>query len=108
VAQVPQLAVPFRIDPATGAPEEVEQDSVVEIEQCVEAVLRTIVGTRLDDLDFGIPDESFRQQTPNSSGDIYVAAVEELEPRARVLGSVRIEELATKVVTITNGETAGV
>ena len=106
MAQVPQFAVPFRIDPATGAPAEVEQDSVEEIEQCVEAVLRTIVGTRIDDLDFGIPDESFREQTPNTSAEIYVAAVEAMEPRARVLGSVRIEELATKVVTITDAGAA--
>jgi phage baseplate assembly protein W len=104
VAKVPQFDVPFRLDPVTGAPAEVEQGSVEEIEQCVEAVLRTIVGTRIDDLDFGIPDETFRQQTPNSSAEVYVAAVEEMEPRARVLGTARIEELATKVVTIGPGE----
>lgn len=106
MAKVPQFDVPFRIDPITGAPAEVEQNSVEEIEQCVEAVLRTIVGTRIDDLDFGVPDETFRQQTPNSSAEIYVAAVEEMEPRARVLGTARIEALATKIVTIEPGAAA--
>lgn len=103
MAKVPQFAVPFRIDPATGVPAEVEQDSLEEIEQCTVSVLRTIAGTRMDDLDFGIPDETFRQQTPNSSAEIYVAAVEAMEPRARVLGSAQIVELATKVVELRPG-----
>jgi hypothetical protein len=92
--------------PATLA--EVEQDSVEEIEQCVEAILRTIVGTHIDDLEFGIPDESFTQQTPNPSAEVYIAAIEEQEPRARQLGRARLEELATKVVTIESEGVAGV
>jgi phage baseplate assembly protein W len=99
VAEVPQFAVPFRVE--DGDVVEVEQDSIEEIEQCVEAILRTIVGSRLLDApDFGIPDESFVQQTPSPSAAVYIAAIEEQEPRARVLGQARLEELTTKVVTI--------
>jgi len=98
VADVPQFAQPFRV--VNGAVVEVEQGSVEEIEDCVESILRTIVGTRIDDPEFGIPDEAFIQQTPNSSAELYIAAIEAQEPRARALGHARLEELATKVVTI--------
>lgn len=99
MAQVPHFAHPFRV--VNGAVVEVEQGSVEEIEQCVEAILRTIIGTRvLDAPDFGIPDETFVQQGPSPSAAVYIAAIEEHEPRARVLGTARLEELATKVVTI--------
>ena len=99
MADVPQFAMPFRVE--SGVVVEVEQDSTEEIQQCVEAVLRTIVGTRLLDApDFGVPDETFVQQMPSPSADVYVAAIEEQEPRARVLGRAQLLELAAKHVTI--------
>jgi phage baseplate assembly protein W len=99
VADVPHFALPFRV--VNGAIAVSEQGSVEEIEDCVESILRTIVGTRvLDAPDFGIPDETFVQQTPNSSAELYVGAIEAQEPRARVLGTARLLELAEKHVTI--------
>lgn len=99
MADVPHFALPFRV--VNGSIAESEQGSVEEIEDCVESILRTIVGTRaLDAPDFGIPDETFTQLTPNSSAELYVAAIERLEPRAHVLGRARLEELAEKHVTI--------
>jgi phage baseplate assembly protein W len=98
MADVPHYTTPFRI--VNGEIAVVEQDSIEDIEQCVEAVLRTIVGTRIDAPDFGVPDESFVQQTPNPSAEVYIASIEAQEPRARVLGTARLEELVTKVVTI--------
>jgi len=98
LVDVPHLRVPFAV--FGGDVAVVEQDSQEEIESCVEAVLRTFVGTHIDDLDFGIPDETFVQQTPTPSADIYIAAIEAQEPRARVLGRARLEELVTQVVTI--------
>lgn len=95
---VPHLAIPFRI--VNGSVAESEQGSVEEIEDCVESILRTFAGTRIDNPDFGIPDEAFTQQTPNSSAELYIAAIEAQEPRARVLGRARLVELATKHVTI--------
>lgn len=98
MADVPHFAVPFRIE--NGRVAVVERDSVEEIESCVEAILRTIVGTHIDNLDFGIPDETFVQQSPTPGVAVYVAAIEEQEPRARALGSARLKEMVTKVVTI--------
>ncbi len=93
---VPQFAMPFRVE--NGAVVEVEQGSVEEIESCVEAVLRTIVGDRrLDDPTFGIPDETFTQQGPEPTAQAYIAAVEEQEPRARQLGQARLEEMVKTV-----------
>lgn len=99
MTEVPHFALPFRVE--NGAIAVSEQGSVEEIESCVESVLRTIVGSRpLDAPDFGIPDETFVQQTPNPSADLYIAAIEEQEPRARVLGRARLVHLAEKHVTI--------
>jgi phage baseplate assembly protein W len=98
VADVPHFSLPFRV--VNGSVVESEQGSVEEIEDCVESILRTFVGTRIDAPKFGIPDETFVQQTPNSSAEIYIAVIEAQEPRARVLGRARLVELAEKHVTI--------
>lgn len=95
---IPHFSLPFRV--VNGSIAEVEQGSVEEIEDCVESILRTIAGTRIDNPDFGVPDESFTQQTPNSSAELYIAAIEAQEPRARVLGRARLIEMAEKHVTI--------
>ncbi len=91
VKQEPTILIPASV-------EEVEQDSDREIYQCVEAVLRTPAGTRIEDPEFGRPDEAFRTLGPNPSADLYVAAVEAGEPRARVRGTARVEEMAEKIV----------
>jgi phage baseplate assembly protein W len=75
----------------------VEQNSAEEIEQCVEAILRTMIGSRIDAPEFGIPDETFAQLGPEPSAEVYLNAIAEFEPRARMIGSARIEELAEKI-----------
>lgn len=94
--RTPHLRTPFSI--VGSSPAEVEQDSDVEIDQCIEAVLRTPVGTRIEDPEFGRPDETFRTQGPNPNADIYVAAVEAGEPRARARGTARVEETIKQVL----------
>lgn len=96
---IPHFSFPFRVE--SGEVAAVEQDSVEEIEDCVEAVLRTIFGTRIDAPEFGIPDETFEQQGPNPSAEAYLAAIEEAEPRAHQLGRARLEDMATKHIMIT-------
>lgn len=96
----PQFALPFRIGKTVAI---VEQDSVEEIEQCVETVLSTPVGSLIDAPALGRPDETFKQQGPDVSAESYLEAVDKWEPRAHVLGEAAIEELATKVVTIKSG-----
>lgn len=95
---IPHFSFPFRVE--NGQVATVEQDSRAEIEDCVEAVLRTIFGTRIDAPEFGIPDETFTQQEPSPSAEVYLAAVEEAEPRARLLSRARLKDMATKHITI--------
>jgi len=96
LVKVPQFAVPFRVE--NGDVVEVEQGSVEEIQACVEAVLHTLVGSRIDEPDFGIPDESFSQLGPNPSAESYLAAVEAAEPRAHLIGKARIEDMVKRIV----------
>lgn len=96
MAEVPHLKVPFSLSGSSFAT--VEQDSPEEIEQCVLACVSTIVGTRIDALDYGIPDETFEQQGAKASVERIFAAVQVAEPRARLLGEARTEDLIKRVV----------
>lgn len=94
-------AWPFRV--VDGVVVTVEQDSIEEIEQCVEAVVNTIVGSRIDAPEYGIPDESFKTQTASSSVSSYLAAIEAAEPRAHVIGEERLEEMVKHVTLRVGG-----
>ena len=96
--RIPHFRTPFSI--VGGSPAEVEQDSDAEVDQCIEAVLRTPVGTRIEDPEFGRPDETFKPLGADPSADVYVTAVEEGEPRARVRGTARVEEMVEEIVQI--------
>lgn len=78
--EVPRLRFPLSFK--YGRLELVEQDSLAEIAQCVEIILRTPRGHRLDLPDFGVPDQAFRE----NGADLVAlrAAVEQYEPRAAV------------------------
>lgn len=92
---VPHFAAPFRVE--NGAVATVEQDSPEEIAQCVEAVLNTMVGSRIEAPGYGIPDETFKTQAPNPSIAVYLAAVEEAEPRAVLLGQAQLEGMIRRI-----------
>lgn len=94
----PHFAVPFRVE--NGQVAQIEQDSIGEIEGCVEAVLRTPEGSRIEEPDFGIPDATFEQLGPDPSAEAYLAAIAEWEPRSHVLGEARLGELGEVDVTI--------
>ena len=98
MANSPHFAFPFRVERRSAAV--VDQNSVAEIESCVEATLRTPLGTRLEEPEYGIPDETFTQVPADPTAEVYLAAVEAQEPRARGLGTARLRELAIKHVTI--------
>lgn len=53
----PHFAIPFRF--LSGHAVENEQDSIDDIAACVEAILRTEPGSRLDAPEFGTPDQTF-------------------------------------------------
>jgi phage baseplate assembly protein W len=72
---VPKLKVPFNIS-STKA-DVVEQDSADEVFQCVGALIRTDLGSRIDEPEYGIQDQTFKEQLDDLFG-----AIEEWEPRA--------------------------
>lgn len=94
--RIPQFRTPFQMIGSTVA--EVEQDSDREIDQCTEAVLRTPAGTRIEDPEFGRPDETFAQLPPDPTADIYLTAIEQFEPRARVRGEAAVEDTIKRVL----------
>lgn len=89
-----------------GSPAVVEQDTVEEITQCVEAVLKTQVGQRIEVPEFGLDDPTFMELAANETGEEIALAVEEWEPRAGdVLTDIEIEEALTRVrLTFRTGE----
>jgi phage baseplate assembly protein W len=90
----PHFATPFRL--VGGRVAVVEQDSIEEITQCVEACLSTRLGSLVDLPEFGIPDELFKQ-IPDVDIDAVRAAVEECEPRAALLGVAEFEGMLARV-----------
>lgn len=71
------LAVPYMID-ATGSAATVDQDTAAEVAQCVRVLLSTPTGTRVEQMDYGIPDPTFGTITP----PLVVSAIGRWEPRA--------------------------
>jgi phage baseplate assembly protein W len=95
----PKLAVPFNFGVLFGGrrrAEVVEQDSVEEIQQCVEAVLMTTLGHRLDNPDFGVRDQTWRE----NGADLHEVqnAIDMNEPRANLILEQDPESL-TKMVS---------
>jgi hypothetical protein len=104
--EVPQLAVPFRIE--RGRALVVEQDSDAEVMQCVEAVLRYRPGHRLDLPEFGTRDQAHRQ---GGASMVELAdAVERFERRVHATASEQgtdsmglVQRVAVKVGRAANG-----
>lgn len=96
MARAPHFAFPFRLHGHAFAV--TEQDSPAEIADCVEAVLRTPQGTRMDAPAYGRPDETFSQIGANTSAEPYLVAVEEWEPRSTVLGEAEVEGAVERIV----------
>lgn len=94
----PHFATPFRVLGNRVAA--IEQDSEAEILGCVEAVLRTRFGSRIDEPEYGIPSDLFQALGPNSNVDDVLAAVAEWEPRAVVNAQItaNVEELTKEVL----------
>lgn len=94
---IPQFSLPFRFQGGLVAAV-VEQDTPEEITDCVQAIIRTPVGQRLELPGFGIPDQSFTQGGADPAP--IVAAVEKWEPRADALAQANNESLSQFVTSI--------
>jgi hypothetical protein len=93
---VPQFDLPFRIVGSTAAV--VEQDTLAEITDCVEAICRCPVGFRLELPTFGIPDQSFT--LGGADPDPIIAAVQTWEPRATSAATADNTTLDVYVTTV--------
>lgn len=82
-AVVPHLAFPFRVEPS-GEVATLEQDSLDEIAQNVEVLLRYRAGDLIENLDFGVTDLTFTVGTA-AVREAIIAQVALWEPRATVL-----------------------
>jgi phage baseplate assembly protein W len=95
----PHFKVPFEFRGSSAAC--VEQDSLDEIAQCVEAIVRTPRGFRLEIPNFGIENPALSEGTIVPQ---ILAAIEEWEPRARVtLSEHQLEDILSKQLKIEVG-----
>lgn len=94
---VPHFSLPFRIVAGTAAV--TEQDTLEEIADCVEAIIRTPAGTRLELPEFGIPDQSFSLNGADPAP--IVTAVQQWEPRAVTAAEADNESLLDFITQIT-------
>lgn len=78
--QVPHFKLPLRIG-LDGHAEVLEQDTPEEIAQCVQVLLSTRVGDRIESPEYGIPDQVFTTVPDLAT---IQAAIERWEPRATV------------------------
>lgn len=78
MADVPHFDLPFRF--VNGKAVEVEQDTVEDIVVCIEALLRTRPGQRLDLPTYGTPDPLFQ----GADADDLLNVIQEWEPRANI------------------------
>lgn len=99
--QTPHLAFPLRV--SNGRVAVVEQNSIQEVAQNVLACLSTPYGSRQDDPEYGIDAGLFSKQTIHQDITPILAAVEEAEPRASLLGEVELEQLVRRVVIEVEG-----
>ena len=65
-----------------GRVETVEQDSQEHIDQCVDGIIGTLLGSRVEKPEFGIPDTRFTGGS--GTAQAVAAAIERWEPRADV------------------------
>lgn len=93
MADTPHFAYPFRFDGPHAV--EVEQDTVEEVETCVEVVLHTRPGERDDLPEFGVPDPTFGQRPLDL--DAMASAVTVWEPRADLFVEARPDRFQESV-----------
>lgn len=97
---IPQFSLPFRLEGPDFAVS--EQDTLDEITDCVQAIIRYPVGYRIELPEFGTPDQTFHVAGP-STAEIQ-AALQRWEPRATTLTTAELEEaLATVRVEVEGG-----
>lgn len=96
MTSVPHFDLPFRFVGNTVAT--AEQDTLEDITNCVEAVLRTPQGARVDAVGFGRPDPTFELQPIPLQPLIQVLL--DQEPRASVLMTQSPDQFSSIVANV--------
>lgn len=96
--QTPHFDLPFRFMHRGGAAS-VEQDSFEDITNCVECIVRTPYGFRVDAPEFGFPNLELFEQ-PVLSSDV-IDLVDSQEPRASLILSENPDKLDSLIDRIT-------
>ncbi len=89
-----KFQLPFDFD-SSGVARTVGKDSAADIDGCVEAILRTPLGSRLERPTFGVPDMTFRTNGPDPVP--VREAIERDEPRARFAIAADESDLAAMI-----------
>src|SRR4051794_33709970 len=79
---IPHLKLPFHIG-GRGAADVIEQDSIEEIAQCVQVLVSTRLGERIEIPNYGIPDQVMTVESVARTASL-ATQIERWEPRARV------------------------
>lgn len=101
MTDIPHFRIPFEFvtDGRGIAAAETEQGSGDEIFDCVQAIVRTQKGVRIENPEFGVEDQTF-------STDINIVRLQEdvlrWEPRANVVFESRIDEVDRLVRIVSN------
>jgi hypothetical protein len=93
---VPHFSMPFRFH--AGAAVVAQQDTIVEISDCVANICRYQPGDRPEKPGFGVPDQSFVEG--GADAQLLTAAVARFEPRAALAATADGSELEELVSTI--------
>lgn len=98
---VPHFDLPFRLVTSEGiqVPATVEQDSLEDVVNCVEAAMRTDKGSRSDLTTFGVSDPTF-QVLPIDTTQV-IAEIEAHEERATMVLTQEPDRIDSLVSTIT-------
>lgn len=83
MADTPQFKFPFQLNASGSDPVVVEQDDDTEILDCVQVVIATTPGTRIDLPDFGLEEQVFVEGGVKPAQ--ILSAIRIWEPRARIV-----------------------
>lgn len=104
--ETPHFKFPFQFTPAGDRIQYAEQDSDDEIIDCIEVLLSTSIGERIELPDYGIADQVFRENGVDT-GHI-MAQIRKYEERADIqLEPDVIKDLVQKVTVVFRGGTRG-
>ena len=91
--EVPHFAIPFHFHNHGDSfkPHVVEQDTIEEIFQSVEVLVRTQLGSRIDEPEYGVEEQAFIHRGPDL--DAYLSAIAQWESRASVSAEFNQEQI---------------